>query len=66
MKLISPLLQEHRLIEKMLHLLELEMKKIEEGQLAYTIFVDIATDRNIIHWKYRKAATVLEERTWND
>ncbi len=44
MNQFSILMQEHRLIEKMLHLFNIEIKKIHEQHLVNTMFVDTATD----------------------
>lgn len=44
MNLISPLLQEHRLIEKMMNLIEIEIRKTDEQNLLHTASVDVAAD----------------------
>jgi hemerythrin-like domain-containing protein len=44
MKPIGPMMWEHRLIEKMLHLFEGEIRKINESNRVDTVFIDTAVD----------------------
>lgn len=53
MQPIGPLMHEHRLIERLLHLVEREVREVEAGSRPDSAFLDQAVDfsKSVVFWE---------------